>query len=72
MSPLTQPLDNELSIYEDGAGPAGHSFRPGGHCYLLMSLLPFAMAIHELTTNALKYGAAFCLAGVLRVSWTLR
>jgi two-component sensor histidine kinase len=29
------------------------------------------MAIHELTTNALKYGALPVLAGVLRVSWTL-
>jgi two-component sensor histidine kinase len=32
----------------------------------------FAMAIHELTTNALKYGSLSVLAGVLRVngSWT--
>ena len=28
------------------------------------------MAIHELTTNALKYGALSVLAGVLRVSWS--
>ena len=31
----------------------------------------FAMAIHELTTNALKYGALSVLAGVLRVNWSL-
>ena len=29
------------------------------------------MAIHELTTNALKYGALSVLAGVLQVNWTL-
>ena len=29
------------------------------------------MAMHELTTNALKYGALSVLGGVLRVNWTV-
>src|SRR4051794_37755224 len=53
------------------ARASGSFFPARRSCYLLTSLFPFAMAIHELTTNALKYGALSVLAGVLRVSWTL-
>ena len=68
--PLKQLLKNELEIYEDGEGQriiqAGPEVMLPAHVSV-----SFAMAIHELTTNALKYGALSVLAGVLRVSWTL-
>jgi two-component sensor histidine kinase len=68
--PLTQLLDNELSIYEDGGGQ--RVILSGPEVMLPAQIsVSFAMAIHELTTNALKYGALSVLAGVLRVSWTL-
>jgi two-component sensor histidine kinase/PAS domain-containing protein len=68
--PLTQLLDNELSIYEDGE--AQRVIVSGPEVMLPAHVsVSFAMAIHELTTNALKYGALSVLAGVLRVSWTL-
>src|SRR5450755_434079 len=68
--PLRQLLKNELEIYEDGEGQriilSGPEIMLPAHISV-----SFAMAIHELTTNALKYGALSVLAGVLRVSWKL-
>ena len=68
--PLKQILKNELEIYEDGEG---HRIILSGPEVMLPAhvSVSFAMAIHELTTNALKYGALSVLAGVLRVNWTL-
>ena len=68
--PLKQILKNELEIYEDGAG---HRIILSGPEVMLPAhvSVSFAMAIHELTTNALKYGALSVLAGVLRVNWTV-
>jgi two-component sensor histidine kinase len=68
--PLTHVLDNELSIYEDREGQRVILSGPEVMLPAHVSV-SFAMAIHELTTNALKYGALSVLAGVLRVSWTL-
>src|SRR4030095_11808711 len=69
--PLRQLLKNELEIYEDGEG---HRIILSGPEVMLPAhaSVSFAMAMHELTTNALKYGALSVLAGVLRVSWTMR
>jgi two-component sensor histidine kinase len=68
--PLRQLLKNELEIYEDGEGQriilSGPEIMLPAHISV-----SFAMAIHELTTNALKYGALSVLAGVLRVIWSL-
>jgi two-component sensor histidine kinase/PAS domain-containing protein len=68
--PLRQVLKNELEIYEDGDGQriilSGPEVMLPAHVSV-----SFAMAIHELTTNALKYGALSVLAGVLSVNWTL-
>jgi two-component sensor histidine kinase/PAS domain-containing protein len=68
--PLRQLLKNELEIYEDGEG---HRIILVGPDVMLPAhvSVSFAMAIHELTTNALKYGALSVLGGVLRVSWAL-
>jgi two-component sensor histidine kinase len=68
--PLTHLLNNELSIYEDGE--VQRVILSGPEVMLPAHVsVSFAMAIHELTTNALKYGALSVLAGVLRVTWTL-
>jgi two-component sensor histidine kinase/PAS domain-containing protein len=68
--PLKQILKNELEIYEDGDGQ--RIILSGPEVMLpAQASVSFAMALHELTTNALKYGALSVLAGVLRVSWTL-
>ena len=68
--PLRQLLKNELEIYEDGDGQrivlSGPEIMLPAHVSV-----SYAMAVHELTTNALKYGALSVLDGVLRVSWTL-
>jgi two-component sensor histidine kinase len=68
--PLRQLLKNELEIYEDGEGQRISLSGPEVMLPAHVSV-SFAMAIHELTTNALKYGALSVLAGVLRVSWKL-
>ena len=68
--PLRQLLKHELGIYEDGDGQriilSGPEIMLPAHVSV-----SYAMAVHELTTNALKYGALSVLDGVLRVSWTL-
>ena len=68
--PLTQLLKHELGIYEDGDGQrivlSGPEIMLPAHVSV-----SYAMAVHELTTNALKYGALSVLDGVLRVSWAL-
>jgi two-component sensor histidine kinase len=68
--PLRQLLKNELEIYEDGEGQriilSGPEVMLPAHVSV-----SFAMAIHELTTNALKYGALSVLGGALRVNWKL-
>jgi PAS domain S-box-containing protein len=63
-------LCNELEPYDDGSrgrvlldGPAVDL--PSG------TAIPLGMAIHELTTNAVKYGALSVLGGSVAVSWTL-
>jgi two-component sensor histidine kinase len=66
--PLRQLLKNELEIYEDGEGQRINLSGPDVMLPAHVSV-SFAMAIHELTTNALKYGSLSVLAGVLRVSW---
>jgi two-component sensor histidine kinase len=68
--PLRQILKNELEIYEDGDGQ--RIVLPGPEVMISAHVsVSFAMAVHELTTNALKYGALSVLGGVLCVSWTL-
>ena len=48
----------------DVSGPAGLSLRPE-------SLQPLAMALHELATNAVKYGANGSRGGRLEIRWHL-
>src|SRR5215212_9740956 len=63
-------LCNELDPYDDGTQSR---VRLEGPIIRLPSTiaLPLGMAIHELTTNAAKYGALSVLGGSLRVTWAL-
>jgi PAS domain S-box-containing protein len=68
--PLRQLLNNELEIYEDGDG---QRISLSGPDVMLPAhfAVSYGMSIHELTTNALKYGALSALGGTLKVDWTL-
>ena len=68
--PLRQLLNNELEIYEDGDG---QRISLSGPDVMLPAhfAVSYGMSIHELTTNALKYGALSALGGMLKVDWTL-
>jgi two-component sensor histidine kinase len=60
-------LCNELEMFDDGK----ERLRLVGKEVLLPAHLavPVGMAIHELTTNAAKYGALAMIGGTLRVQW---
>lgn len=63
-------LCNELDPYDDGSP---HRVQLDGPDVELASSIavPLGMAIHELTTNTVKYGALSVLGGSVAVSWTL-
>ena len=65
---LSHLLTQELKPFDDGSG---QRFALQGPAVDLPSSLavPFGMAIHELTTNALKYGALSTPAGRILVHW---
>jgi two-component sensor histidine kinase len=63
-------LCSELDPYDDGTE---HRLRLEGPLFKLSSTiaLPLGMAIHEMTTNAVKYGSLSVLGGSLTVTWVL-
>jgi PAS domain S-box-containing protein len=63
-------LCSELDPYDDGTE---HRLRLEGPPIKLPSTiaLPLGMAIHEMTTNAVKYGSLSVLGGSLTVTWAL-
>jgi len=67
---LATLLSNELDAYDDGAC---QRVRLVGPPVELLSALavPLGMAIHELTTNAGKYGALSIIGGGVDVIWSL-
>lgn len=67
---LSHLLQQELKPFDDGAS---ERFRLEGPPIDLPSSLavPFGMAIHELTTNALKYGALSTPSGRINVDWSV-
>lgn len=53
--------------------PAAQIERSGPLCRVAKdAVTPLTMAIHELGTNASKYGALSCATGRVRISWTAR
>jgi PAS domain S-box-containing protein len=60
---------NELAPYDDGRHQ--RIVLVGPHIELNSSLaIPLGMAVHELTTNAAKYGALSVPGGVVEVTWS--
>jgi PAS domain S-box-containing protein len=65
---LRELIDSELRIFADGID--SRVTLDGSDLSLPERLVvPIAMAIHELTTNAAKYGALSILRGTLTVQW---
>ncbi|WP_375465308.1 sensor histidine kinase [uncultured Methylobacterium sp.] len=66
---LREVLENELSPYRNGAD---HIALDGPDVALPPRyVLAIGMTVHELTTNAAKYGALSTAAGQVRVVWSL-
>jgi two-component sensor histidine kinase len=62
-------LRDELASYLDGS--SGPQAVLNGPTLVLppTAVQPFSMALHEMATNAVKYGALSCPTGRLRISW---
>lgn len=67
--PLDQIVAAAMSPFEDG-----HRFQIDGPAILLppRQAIAFALALHELATNALKYGALSAPGGRVHIAWALR
>ncbi len=66
---LREILDKELMPYKDDAGERVVLDGPAAELPS-EAAVPIGMAIHELTTNAAKYGALSVSTGKVAVSWT--
>jgi two-component sensor histidine kinase len=69
---LAQLLAAELAPFRGGGGP-GPVVRIGGPRVSLArnAVQPFAIAVHELATNAVKYGALSVADGRLEIGWSI-
>jgi two-component sensor histidine kinase len=68
---LRDILQSELGPYDDGAGTRVLLAGPSAKLSAELAL-PIGMAVHELTTNAAKYGAFSTPRGWLEVEWDVR
>ncbi|MGN6549714.1 MAG: ATP-binding protein [Pararhizobium sp.] len=68
-APLMSILRSELETHDDG----GRLRLDGPDVYLPANIaVPFAMAVHELTTNSIKHGSLSAETGRLDVTWSTR
>lgn len=69
-APLRETLVNELGPYDDGQG---RRIGLQGEPVMLSprAALALGLAVHELATNAAKYGALSVPEGTVRVAWSL-
>ena len=65
-------LDSELSAHSAEKGVNATVDGPGGVVLRSTSVQALAMALHELTTNAVKYGALRQGSGSLHVQWRVQ
>src|SRR4051812_8108097 len=70
-APIRNILCSELGPYDDGAGTRVLLAGPAVELPAELAV-PIGMAIHELTTNAAKYGAFSTPRGWLEVEWDVR
>jgi two-component sensor histidine kinase len=70
-APIRDILRSELGPYDDGAGTRVLLTGPAVELSAELAV-PIGMAIHELTTNAAKYGAFSTPRGWLEVEWDVR
>jgi two-component sensor histidine kinase len=70
-APIRDILRSELGPYDDGAGTRVLLTGPAVELPAELAV-PIGMAIHELTTNAAKYGAFSTPRGWLEVEWVVR
>ena len=70
-APIRDILCSELGPYDDGAGTRVLLAGPAVELPAELAV-PIGMAIHELTTNAAKYGAFSTPRGWLEVEWDVR
>src|SRR5215213_1915186 len=70
-APIRNILRSELGPYDDGAGTRVLLAGPAVELPAELAV-PIGMAIHELTTNAAKYGAFSTPRGWLEVEWDVR
>jgi len=70
-APIRNILRSELGPYDDGAGTRVLLAGPAIELPAELAV-PIGMAIHELTTNAAKYGAFSTPRGWLEVEWDVR
>jgi two-component sensor histidine kinase len=67
---LRSLLRGELAAFLDGAGSGPRVALQGPRIALpARAVQPFSMAIHELATNAIKYGALSMPGGRLAIDW---
>jgi two-component sensor histidine kinase len=70
--PLRTIVESELVAHGDGAMQSGKIEIEGPDVMLAAtSAQALALGVHELATNAVKYGALAQLDGKLRVTWSL-
>jgi two-component sensor histidine kinase len=70
-APLIEMFRNELSHYDDGAQQRVTLDGPPVELSADLAV-PIGMAVHELTTNAAKYGALSVPGGRIAVAWQVR